>query len=63
MLEAAQVRGVGPGRHAKTLAFRGPDERAFLVVVRGDARIDNAKVKAAFNGPDQDARSGTSAQR
>ncbi len=41
---------VEPGRIAKTLAFRGPDERAFLVVVRGDARIDNAKMKAAFNG-------------
>lgn len=50
VLEAAQVHGVEPGRIAKTLAFRGPDERAFLVVVRGDARIDNAKMKAAFNG-------------
>ncbi|WP_242112531.1 YbaK/EbsC family protein [Luteimonas aquatica] len=48
--EAAQMHGVEPGRIAKTLAFRGPDDRAFLVVVRGDARIDNAKMKAAFNG-------------
>lgn len=45
---AAQAHGVEPGRIAKTLAFRLADGRVFLLVARGDARIDNAKFKAAF---------------
>jgi prolyl-tRNA editing enzyme YbaK/EbsC (Cys-tRNA(Pro) deacylase) len=46
---AAQALGVEPGRIAKTLAVRVRDE-VFLVVARGDARLDNAKTKAAFGG-------------
>jgi prolyl-tRNA editing enzyme YbaK/EbsC (Cys-tRNA(Pro) deacylase) len=45
---AAQAHGVEPGRIAKTLAFRLTDGKVFLLVARGDARIDNAKFKAAF---------------
>jgi prolyl-tRNA editing enzyme YbaK/EbsC (Cys-tRNA(Pro) deacylase) len=46
---AAQALGVEPGRIAKTLAIRVA-ERVVLVVARGDARLDNAKSKAAFGG-------------
>ena len=45
---AAQVHGVEPGRIAKTLAFKLTNGKVFLLVARGDARIDNAKFKAAF---------------
>ncbi|HEY0026529.1 MAG TPA: YbaK/EbsC family protein [Allosphingosinicella sp.] len=45
---AAQALGVEPGRIAKTLAIRVGD-RVVLVVARGDARLDNAKSKAAFD--------------
>ena len=45
---AAQAHGVEPGRIAKTLAFRLADGKVFLLGARGDARIDNAKFKAAF---------------
>ncbi len=45
---AAQAHGVEPGRIAKTLAFRMQDGRVLLLVARGDARVDNAKFKAAF---------------
>ena len=38
-----------PGRIAKTLSLRVGD-RSFLVVTRGDARLDNRKVKATFGG-------------
>jgi prolyl-tRNA editing enzyme YbaK/EbsC (Cys-tRNA(Pro) deacylase) len=41
--------GVEPGRIAKTLAIRVGGE-AFLLVARGDARLDNGKAKAAFGG-------------
>jgi prolyl-tRNA editing enzyme YbaK/EbsC (Cys-tRNA(Pro) deacylase) len=44
---AAQALGVEPGRIAKTLAVRAGD-RTFLLVARGDARLDNAKTKAAL---------------
>lgn len=44
---AAEALGVAPGRIAKTLAVRVGDEM-FLLVARGDARLDNAKTKAAF---------------
>jgi prolyl-tRNA editing enzyme YbaK/EbsC (Cys-tRNA(Pro) deacylase) len=46
--EAAQAHGVEPGRIAKTLAFRVADGRTLLLVAAGDARIDNARFKAAF---------------
>ena len=44
---AAEALGVVPGRIAKTLAVRA-GELTFLLVARGDARLDNAKSKAAF---------------
>jgi prolyl-tRNA editing enzyme YbaK/EbsC (Cys-tRNA(Pro) deacylase) len=47
--DAAATLGVEPGRIAKTLAVRVKDE-IFLLVSRGDARLDNAKTKAAFGG-------------
>lgn len=46
---AAQVHGVAPGQIAKTLCIRA-NEREFLLVTRGDARLDNARAKAAFGG-------------
>ncbi len=47
--EAAAAHGVPPARIAKTLSLR-VGERVLLVVARGDARLDNRKVKAAFGG-------------
>ncbi|TNB49189.1 YbaK/EbsC family protein [Martelella lutilitoris] len=47
--EAAAAHGVAPAQIAKTLSFSIKDER-FLLVARGDARIDNKKAKAAFGG-------------
>lgn len=44
---AARALGVEPGRIAKTLATR-LGERVVLIVARGDARLDNARSKAAF---------------
>ncbi|PYC20183.1 hypothetical protein DMO17_18475 [Aquipseudomonas alcaligenes] len=44
---AAEAHGVEPGQIAKTLAFR-VGERELLVVARGDARLDNRKLKEAF---------------
>ena len=44
---AAKALGVEPGRIAKTLAVRAGD-RLFLLVARGDARLDNRKTKDAF---------------
>jgi len=41
---AAESLGVQPGRIAKTLAVRA-GEQTFLVVARGDARLDNRKCK------------------
>ncbi|WP_407531097.1 YbaK/EbsC family protein [Methylobacterium oryzisoli] len=46
---AAEAHGVEPARIAKTLSLR-VGERVLLVVARGDARLDNRKVKAAFGG-------------
>ena len=46
---AAEGHGVEPARIAKTLSLRVGD-RVLLVVVRGDARLDNRKAKAAFGG-------------
>ena len=55
---AADSLGVAPGRIAKTLAVRA-GELTFLVVARGDARLDNRKCKDEFGarprmlGPDE----------
>jgi prolyl-tRNA editing enzyme YbaK/EbsC (Cys-tRNA(Pro) deacylase) len=55
---AAQALGVEPGRIAKTLAVRAGEE-TFLLVARGDARLDNRKCKDTFGarprmlGPDE----------
>ena len=46
---AAAALGVEPGRIAKTLAVRVNGE-VFLLVARGDARLDNQKTKAEFGG-------------
>lgn len=46
---AAAAHGVEPGRIAKTLSLRVGD-RALLVVTRGDARLDNRKLREAFGG-------------
>jgi prolyl-tRNA editing enzyme YbaK/EbsC (Cys-tRNA(Pro) deacylase) len=46
---AAAAHGVEPARIAKTLSLR-VGGRVVLVVARGDARLDNRKVKAAFGG-------------
>jgi prolyl-tRNA editing enzyme YbaK/EbsC (Cys-tRNA(Pro) deacylase) len=49
VLDAAATLGVEPGRIAKTLSVRvGGD--TFLLVTRGDARLDNLKSKAQFGG-------------
>ncbi|MEO7635459.1 MAG: YbaK/EbsC family protein [Sphingomicrobium sp.] len=42
--EAAAALGVAPGMIAKTLAVRA-GEQTFLLVARGDARLDNRKCK------------------
>lgn len=44
---AAKALGVEPGRIAKTLAIRA-DDHLFLLVARGDARLDNRKCKDEF---------------
>ena len=44
---AAKALGVEPGRIAKTLAIR-VREHLFLLVARGDARLDNRKCKDTF---------------
>jgi len=44
---AARAQGVEPSRIAKTLAVRAGNQM-FLLVARGDARLDNAKCKAEF---------------
>lgn len=55
---AAQALKVEPGQIAKTLAVRA-GEQVFLLVTRGDARLDNGKCKAEFGarprmlGPDE----------
>ncbi len=46
---AAEGHGIELGQIAKTLSLRVGD-RCFLVVTRGDARLDNKKVKAVFGG-------------
>jgi prolyl-tRNA editing enzyme YbaK/EbsC (Cys-tRNA(Pro) deacylase) len=46
---AAEAFGVEPGRIAKTLTLR-VGERTFLLVARGDARLDNRRLKDTFGG-------------
>jgi prolyl-tRNA editing enzyme YbaK/EbsC (Cys-tRNA(Pro) deacylase) len=45
--QAAEAHGVRPGQIAKTLSFWLKDE-VVLLVLGGDARIDNQKFKAQF---------------
>jgi prolyl-tRNA editing enzyme YbaK/EbsC (Cys-tRNA(Pro) deacylase) len=45
--QAAAAHGVAPRQIAKTLSLR-VGERVVLIVVAGDARLDNRKIKAAF---------------
>lgn len=45
---AAEAIGVAPARIAKTLSFRGENEKAILVVAAGDAKIDNKKFRQTF---------------
>ncbi|MDT7950749.1 MAG: YbaK/EbsC family protein [Acetobacteraceae bacterium] len=47
--EAAAALDVAPARIAKTLSVRAP-EGVLLIVARGDARLDNTKMKAALGG-------------
>ena len=47
--DAAETLGVAPGQIAKTLTVRAGGD-TFLLVARGDARLDNQKSKAAFGG-------------
>jgi len=47
--EAAKTLGVEPARIAKTLAIRVNGD-VFLLVTRGDARLDNQKSKQEFGG-------------
>ncbi|MBX9909620.1 MAG: YbaK/EbsC family protein [Beijerinckiaceae bacterium] len=47
--QAAAAHDVEPAQIAKTLSLR-VGERVVLVVTRGDARLDNRKVKAALGG-------------
>ena len=47
--DAAEALGVGPARIAKTLSVRA-NGSTFLLVTRGDARLDHGKCKAAFGG-------------
>jgi prolyl-tRNA editing enzyme YbaK/EbsC (Cys-tRNA(Pro) deacylase) len=46
---AAEAFGVEPGRIAKTLTLRVGD-RTLLLVARGDARLDNRRIKDVFGG-------------
>ena len=45
---AAKALNCEPKRIAKTLSFK-VDDKPILIVVAGDAKIDNAKYKAQFN--------------
>lgn len=47
VVAAAAALGVAPGMIAKTLAVRA-GEQTFLLVARGDARLDNRKCKDAL---------------
>jgi prolyl-tRNA editing enzyme YbaK/EbsC (Cys-tRNA(Pro) deacylase) len=45
---AAEALGVTPARIAKTLSFK-KDDSCILIVMAGDAKIDNAKFKSEFS--------------
>lgn len=45
---AAEAAGVIPARIAKSLSFAAGD-RTVLIIAAGDAKVDNAKYKAAFH--------------
>jgi prolyl-tRNA editing enzyme YbaK/EbsC (Cys-tRNA(Pro) deacylase) len=45
---AAAAIGTNPAHIAKTLSFRGENDRAILVVAAGDAKIDNKKFRSTF---------------
>ena len=49
---AAQNLGIEPARIAKTLGFYDPEiaDRAVLVVVAGDGKVNGGKFKRAFGG-------------
>ncbi|MDD2434898.1 MAG: YbaK/EbsC family protein [Bacilli bacterium] len=47
VIEAANALNTEPARIAKTLSFKTND-KAILIVMAGDARIDNSKYKAYF---------------
>lgn len=46
--EAAETLGVEPAQIAKTLSFKGEENRPILIVTAGDAKIDNKKFKNSF---------------
>jgi prolyl-tRNA editing enzyme YbaK/EbsC (Cys-tRNA(Pro) deacylase) len=46
--QAAETIGVIPARIAKTLSFRGEEEKAILIVTAGDGKIDNKKFRQIF---------------
>ncbi|MBV7506602.1 YbaK/EbsC family protein [Bacillus sp. sid0103] len=46
--QAAETIGVAPARIAKTLSFRGSEDKAILIVAAGDAKIDNKKFRQQF---------------
>ena len=46
--QAAQAHQVEPGQIAKTLSLHANDS-VVVIVMRGDARLDNKKYKALFN--------------
>lgn len=51
--QAADTIGIIPARIAKTLSFRGKEDKAILVVAAGNAKVDN-KVKlysVGFSSP------------
>ncbi|HKE13654.1 MAG TPA: YbaK/EbsC family protein [Kofleriaceae bacterium] len=45
---AAAALGVEVGQIAKSLLFKGKDERFYMVLCPGDRRVTNAKLKAAL---------------
>ncbi len=45
---AAEAVGCEGKRIAKTLSFKDPDGKAFLIVAAGDGKIDNRKFKDEF---------------
>lgn len=49
VLEAATAHGIEPAQIAKTLSLTVGDE-IYLVVTRGDARLDNKKARTEFGG-------------